>query len=696
MRALMEARSVAVVGASERADASSSFVMKNLLACGFAGKILPINPRGGTIFGLPAVRRLADLDTVPDAVVIAIPAAVAAGAVADAAAIGVKAAVVLASGFAETDDAGAARQAALVAAAQGMVLCGPNCLGLYNLRNGLALFSSSLSPRMRRGDVAVVSHSGAGAITLANSGQIGVSHIVSAGNAAVTDIPDFIRYFAESDSTKVVALLLEQIADPAAFASAMAAAHAAGLPVLALRSGRSERGAAATASHTGALAGSNEAFAAFFRRHGVIEAPDMDTLLATSVLLSAKQPRPTGAGLAALGVSGGGLAQLADLAASAGLGWADISDDTRSTLSNILPSYVRPNMPLDLTGIVFGEPQRYFAALNALAADPAVGQIVALQDVPIGLDDAGAEEYVGIAGAIADYARTGTKPIAVLSLLGAGLHPLVAKILADVPVLQGGTSGTAALARALAQRQPFVPDRPIASPDLVWLARLASGPALTEREAKNFLRAHFIAVTEEALAATADEAAKIAARIGFPVVLKIESPDILHKTEAGGVRLGIADEPAARSAFADIIANATAYAPNAIIAGVLVQEMVAGGTEALVGLSHHAPFGLALTLGPGGVLVDLLGGHALDLLPPNADALIDATKLAPLLAGFRGAPPGDRAAFTQLVDRLGEIGRSYGDVIAAIDLNPVSILPIGVRVLDALIIRRIDVEGPKS
>jgi acyl-CoA synthetase (NDP forming) len=696
MKALMEARSVAVVGASERADASSSFVMKNLLACGFGGEILPINPRGGTIFGLPAVPRLADLSRAPDAVVVAISAAMAAGAVAEASAIGIKAAVVLASGFAETDAEGATRQAALAVAARGMALCGPNCLGLYNLRNGLALFSSSLSPTMRRGDVAVVSHSGAGAITLANSGQIGLSHIVSAGNAAVSDIPDFIRYFAESSATKVVALVLEQIADPTAFAAAMVAAHAAGVPVVALRSGRSERGAAATASHTGALAGSNEAFAAFFRRHGVIEAPDMDTLLQTCVLLSAKQPRPSCAGLAALGVSGGGLAQLADLTATAGLGWAEISDATRAALGDILPSYVRPNMPLDLTGIVFGEPQRYLAALNALAADPAVGQIVALQDAPVGLDTAGAEEYVGIAGAIAAYARTGTKPIAVLSLLGSGLHRLVADILADVPVLQGGTSGTAALARALTAARPAPAAAPITPPDPAWLARLSSGPALTEREAKNFLRAHGIPTTEEALATSADDAAMIAARIGFPVVLKIESPDILHKTEAGGVRLGITDAQAARAAFADIVARARAYAPNAAIAGVLVQEMVSGGTEALVGLSRHAPFGLALTLGPGGVLVDLLGGHALDLLPPDAEALIDATKLAPLIAGFRGTPPGDRAAFARLVTSLGEIGRSYGAEIAAIDLNPVSILPTGVRVLDALIIRRIDAEGPTT
>ena len=646
--------------------------------------------------------KLADLATTPDVVVVAIPAAPAVGVVDEAASLGIKAAVVLGSGFAETDAAGAARQGAMAATARaaGMALCGPNCLGLYNLRDNLALFSSRLAPNLPRGDVAIISHSGAGAVTLANTGRFGLSAIISAGNAVVTDVADYLGYFAATGSARVVALMLEQIGDPAAFAHAMHAAHAAGLVVVALRSGRSARGAAATAAHTGALAGSNDAFAAFFRRHGVIEAADMDALVETCVLASARQPKPRGPGLAALGVRGGGLAHVADLADAAGLTWANLSATTTAGLSALLPAYVRPNMPLDLTGIVFGEPQRYRAALDLLAADPGVGQIVAVQDAPPGLDAAGAEEYAGIANAVADYAAHAPAPIALLSLLSSGPHPAIRAPLtaAGVPILHGGTPGMAALAAALHPPTPNAAAAPpILPPQPDWRAHLSSGPPLTEREAKAFLAAHGIRVTREALAATADDAAAVAETLGYPVVLKIESPDIPHKTEIGGVALNITTAPAARAAHAAILAAARQHAPNARIAGVVVQEMVTRGTEALVGLSRHPPFGLALTVGPGGVLVEWLGGHALNLLPLDtgaADRLIGASKLAGLLAGLRGQPAADRAALADLLVRLGQIAHSYADQIAALDLNPVAVLPRGqgVCVLDALLIRNCDTE----
>lgn len=702
MRRLLQARSVAVVGASERPDAPSGFVIRNLLACGFTGRLLPINPSAKSIYGHVAVPKLAGLDVLPDVVVVAIPAAPAVGVVAEAAALGIKAAVVLGSGFAETDAAGAERQQTMAATARraGMALCGPNCLGLYNLHDNLALFSSRLAPDMPRGTVAIVSHSGAGAITLANTGRFGLSHIVSAGNAVVTDLADYLGYFATTRSARVVALMLEQIGDPDAFAQAMRAAHAAGLIVVVLRSGRSARGAAATAAHTGALAGSNEAFAAFFRRHGVIEAPDMDSVVETCVLASSRQSPPRGLGLAALGVSGGGLAHVADLAAEAGVQWADLSDVTKDGLAALLPGYVRPNMPLDMTGIVFGEPLRYRAALDLLAADPGVAQIVAVQDAPLGLDADGAAEYAGIAGAVADYAATATVPIALLSLLSCGPHPMVRMPIADagVPILQGGVPGMAALAHALRPPapQPVVGGTTIA-PQPDWTQRLSGGPALTEREVKAFLAAHGVRVTREALAQDAESAARIADAIGFPVVMKIESPDIMHKTEIGGVRLGIVGAEVARASFDTIQSAARQHAPAARIMGVVVQEMIDGGTEALVGLSRHPPFGLALTVGPGGVLVELLGGHTLDLLPLDVDAaerLIGASKLARLLDGYRSQPAGDRAALADLLTRLGQIARTYGDQIVALDLNPVAVLARGqgVCVLDALLIRTCDTE----
>lgn len=702
LRSLFEARSVAVVGASERPEASSGFVLRNLLACKFSGQVWPVHPSAPSILGLPAVPRLADLPHRPDAVVIAVAAATAVEVVREASALGIPGAVVLASGFAETGAAGGLLQQTLAASAAAghMALCGPNCLGFYVPATGLALFSSRLVPDMRRGQVAIVSHSGATAIALANCGRLGVSHVVSAGNAAVTDIADYVSYFATASTVRVVALLLEKIANPQAFALAMAQAHQANLKVVALRTGRSARGARSTAAHTGALAGSNEATSAFLRRHGVIEVNDYDELVETAALLSAPARRPAGRSIAAIGVSGGGLAHFADLAASAGVAFAELSSSTKTAIDQLLPPFAHADNPLDMTGIVFGDPGRYRDALNRLAADPSVSTLVAVQDTPLGLDADGAQEYAGIAGAIGEFHAQGGKPLVFLSLLADGPHAVIRESLlaAGIPMLQGGRAGLAALAHAMADSPPWRvdPGAEMHRQD-VWVRRLSEGPALTEREAKDFLSAHGIASTRELLAVDSASAVRAAQTLGWPVVMKIESPDIPHKTEVGGVQLGIRDEAAVRAAFDLLYANARRLAPQARISGVLVQEMVSGGVEALVGLARHPPFGLAVTVGPGGVFVELTGGHALDLLPMDAaaaTALIGTTPLQRLLSGYRTGQESDTAALVDLVTRLGQIGQAYEPYLEAVDLNPVAVLPngLGVRVLDALVVRRMDTD----
>ena len=704
LRSLLEARSVAVVGASERPEASSGFVLRNLLACNFSGHVWPVHPSASSILGLPAVPRLADLPHRPDAVVIAVPAATAVEVVREASDLGIPGAVVLASGFAETGAAGGLLQQALAASAVAgnMALCGPNCLGLYVPATGLALFSSRLVPDMRRGHVAIVSHSGATAIALANCGRLGVSHVVSAGNAAVTDIADYMTYFATTDTVRVVALLLEKIPNPPAFARAMAQAHQANLRVVALRTGRSVRGARSTAAHTGALAGSNEATSAFLRRHGVIEVNDYDELVETAALLSAPGRRVAGCSIAAIGVSGGGLAHFADLAASAGVAFAELSSSTKTAIDELLPPFAHADNPLDMTGIVFGDPDRYRDALELLAADSSVSTLVAVQDTPLGLDADGAHEYAGIASAIGQFHANGSKPVVFLSLLAGGPHAVIRESLtaAGVPILQGGRAGLGALGHAMADSAPrrVEPLIELRRQD-VWVRRLSEGPALTEREAKDFLGAHGIATTRELLAPDRESAVRAAQTLGWPVVMKIESPDIPHKTEVGGVQLGIRDEAAVRAAFDLIHANAHRLAPQARIHGVLVQEMVSGGVEALVGLARHPPFGLALTVGPGGVFVELTGGHELDLLPIDAAAatdLIGKTPLHRLLSGYRTGLGSDTAAFVDLVTQLGQIAHDYEPYLEAVDLNPVTVLPSGqgVRVLDALIVRRMDTDRP--
>jgi acyl-CoA synthetase (NDP forming) len=692
---LIGARSVAIVGASERPGASSGFVVRNLLARGYAGRIVPVHLSASTVFGLPAARGLSDLDEAPDAVLVGLPADAAAGVVEEAGSLGVRAAVVLASGFAETGAEGRARQDALAAAAMrhDMALCGPNCLGLFNNATGLALYSSRLPP-VPRGPVAVLSHSGAMGIAFAHSGRIGVSLLVSAGNAPVTDMPDYLGHLAEDPGTQVAVLVVEAVRDPQAWTTAMERMHAAGKPVIVLRAGRSDAGARASAAHTGALAGSDAAFVAFFRRIGTILVDDAAQALETAVLLSSssarRKGRPDATGIALVGVSGGGLALASDMASAAGLSLPPLAGETVSALRALLPGFATPQNPLDLTGLPFADPSVYEAALCTLAADPAIAAIAAVQDVPAGLDPNGAAEYAGIAAALGAFARSAGIPVAAVTHV-TEQHPDFAGSAGEVlPILRGLRPGLSALACLVAPIVPtsVAPPQPIV-PEAAWVERLAAGP-LTEREAKQFLARHGLPVPREELAASVEDAVAAARGIGFPVAMKIESADILHKTEAGGVVLGVSDEEGVRSAFMQIVQSVAAFAPHARIAGVLVQEMVTGGVEMLVGATRHPTFGPVLAVGPGGVLVELLGDVAVSPLPVDAGVvagMIDATRLSALLAGFRGSPEADRDAAVAAVARFAAIAAAYADVAGTMEINPLVVLPRGrgVRVVDALI-----------
>ena len=673
MRALMAPRSVAVVGATERADASSSYVMRNLLRFGYQGRIVPIHPKAAQVFGIPAVASLEAVEPV-DAVLIGIAAEHVNAALEAAGRSGARAAVVLASGFAEHGPAGAARQAGLreIAGRYGMAVCGPNCLGLVNLATGAALFSSSLPMGMPRGRVAIVSHSGATAIALANTGRFGLSHIVSSGNAAATDLGDYLDYLADDEATQIAALVLESIRDPRRISHAMARMHASGKRVIALRAGASARGARATAAHTGALAGSDDAFRAFFRRTGIIDVPDLDGLVETVELCTKLKRKPRSRQVAIVGVSGGGVAHVADVAEGVGLELAELADSTIAKLRALLPPFATPQNPLDMTGVVFADPTIYAAVLACLADEPSVGLIVVAQDAPVGLDEACAAEYSGIADAVSGFAAEAAVAVAFMSNLSSGPHPMVAARLSNVAVLHGTRAALTAI-NGLISCVGYVS----------WPGVLPTQTSRTD-EALDWLP-----VPRGRLAQDEGEATTAAMALGFPVAMKIVSPDIAHKTEAGGVQLAIVDAQAAPLAFAAIMASVRDHVPEADLRGVWVEEMVAGGIEAVVGLVRHEPFGLGMVVGLGGVWVELLGDAAFDLLPIDASAantLISRTRLATLLDGHRGAPRADRRALVELMVRLSEFAAAHGETIEALDLNPVSVLPDGrgVCVLDVL------------
>ena len=700
LSSLLSPRSVAVIGATERLGASSSFVMHNLIDHGYNGRIYPIHPRAKEVFGYTAVSNITLLDEAPDLAVICIAAKYVGGALEEAGRKGTKAAIVLSSGFAEKNEDGRAQQNVLVeiATKYGIALCGPNCLGLIAHHTNTVLYSSRFPTGVPKGSVALISQSGASAIALSSTGRIGFCFIISSGNSAVTDIPDYLRFLASDPLTRIVTLVLENISNPEAFAAAMQYMHEANKPVIALYIGRTERGAAATAAHTGALAGSFAGVQAFFRRHGIISVDSMDELLETAVLFSSLSNHPQKTGVGIVGVSGGGVAHVSDIASTVNLDIPQLKPETISKLKSILPQFITPQNPLDTTGLPFADGDVYRQALVYLASDPAIGLITAVQDAPPGLDEDGAREYLPIAQGIIAYAKTATVPVVVISNLSDGHHPIFSEPLhqANLPILKGTKVALKVIKHLLTPRQSPADDviniaQQPSQIDDFWQKRFEDSAPFTEREGKQLLAAYGIRTTQEGLAKTAVEAAVLAEKIGFPVVMKIESPDITHKSDVGGVRLGIENNEAVHYAFSEIMANVSSQKPDANLHGVVVQEMVNDGVEAFVGISRHPPLGFGAVVGPGGVLVELIGETAVDLLPLNnesAQALVESTRLNKLLAGFRGAAPADRASLVEAILKLADIVHLYGENLETIELNPIAVLAEGegICVVDAVII----------
>ncbi len=699
LSSLLAPRSVAIVGASPRENTLGNNVVVNLRRFGYAGRIFPVHPSAPEVAGLPAYPALAELPEPAECAVLAVPADRIGAALEEGAAHGLKAAVVFASGFAELGAEGRARQRDLqrLCARTGIVLCGPNCLGLVNVHKRVSLYSSGIPEGMMDGGLAIVSHSGSACIALSTLGRFGISYLVSVGNAAVLDVADYLEYLADDSATTVVALFIETLRDPAAFARAMRMMHDAGKPVIALKVGRSAQGAAASAAHTGSLAGNWDAYQAYFRRHGVIAVDDFDEL-AESVELALKVRVPSrDDGVAVIAVSGGEISLVADLAERAGVRLPQLASETVARLRKVLPAFGSIGNPLDTTDRgVYDAQNVYSGSIRALADDPSVSLVAVVQDCSPGLSARGSNNYRRIAQTVADAAREISKPVVFFNTAAGGLHPHVIEPFAgtNVAVMQGARASLLGISRhfAHARFEPPVAPQTLA-PDPKWRERLASGTSFMERESKAFLADHGIAVTREMLARDAEAAVQAAGEIGYPVVLKIESLDLPHKTEVGGVRVGLADAAAVEAAFAEVVASARAAAPAARLEGVLVQEMVSG-LEFIAGLSRQEPFGMGVVAGAGGVLVELMRDTALELCPldqAQAKALLARTRAGRLLQGYRGRPAGDADAFTALLVRLSQLGATYEDVLEAVDLNPVAVLEPGrgAIVLDALIIPRI-------
>ncbi len=686
LQQLFGARSVAIVGATERSSWFNS-AYRNFNILGFDGHVHLVNRRGAHIYGKPAATSCAAIGEPIDAALLMVPVDAMAGAFRDLQAAGIRNAVILAAGFAEAG--GIDRQDELLTLAReaGLTLIGPNCLGFINFVDRIPIWSSQLRQPVRPGAIGLVSQSGATAVyiaSFANEVGIGFSHIVSTGNEADVDSARVARYLVDDPATKVIALFLESVRDRDTLAETARLAREAAKPIVVLKIGASETAAQAAQAHTGSLVGDERVFDAACRQLGIIRVHSMEDLVFTSELL-VKTGQIRKRALGAVAISGGVCEIAADRCAAEGIPLAALSAATKDRLRQTLPEYATVSNPLDVTGAAIGDPMIYQGCAAACTADPAAGLVACFADIAV---ESTSEIETILLSHIGKGLAEGPAQGLVVSVTPRRVDSSV-----DARVESGGITylpagihhGIAAIGAAF--RWSAWIEAPFTEPaEIPPMAGCRPG---SERQTLDYLSERGIAVIPAVLARTPDQAAAAAA--GFPgsVALKIASPDIAHKTEIGGVMLGVFGEQAVRDAFRTIIDRAEQSCPAARIDGIIVSPMREGGLELLVGTLRDPQWGPVITVGLGGIWTEALQDTSLRVLPVTEGdvlAMLDELKSTRLLDGYRGAPSIDRRAIAKAVVRIGEAALALGPDLLSLEINPLLAGPSGTEALDALAI----------
>jgi len=676
-------RGVVVIGASHDPVALGYGVACNLVNSGYRGAIAFVNPKGGRLLDRPVCT---DLSAVPDPVdlaVVIVPAAAVPEALRACARRGVRAAVILSGGFREVGPAGAALEAEClrVARAAGIRVIGPNCVGLIDTH--LPLNTTFLSSPPVPGEVAFISHSGAicAAVTEWASGLgFGLSRLVSLGNQADVTESDILTTVAADPHTRVLTLYLEGIGNGRRFVD-RAREVTRRTPIIALKVGRLSGGRRAAASHTGALAGTEAAYDAAFRRSGVMRAQTIEEMFDWARAL-AWCPLPAGRDIAVLTNAGGPGVIAADAIEAQGLRLAEFSDATRKAVRNLLPPIVTVRNPLDI--VASATSGQYASSLRLLLDDAGVSGVVVILPPPP------REAAETVIESLIPAIRDGGKPVTVALMGDQGVRRAAALLrAAHVPDYCCPERAVGAMA-ALARRAEMLarPEMPLVTyadvrrqtvRDLIERTADDEGHIDAASRAERIVAAYGIRVAPSHLARTAEEAAILVSQIGGPVAMKVASADIPHKTDVGGVLLDVRGNAAAAEGFERITRNARRACPEARITGVRVQPMLASGQEVIVGAAQDPQFGPLVMFGSGGVEVEARGDVAFALAPlsrEDAEDLLDRTWAGRRLKGFRGAPPADRAAVADVILRLGQLAAECPD-LAEIDINPLFVLPPG-------------------
>ena len=695
---LMNPRSVAIIGASQRGASAlnreprGNRVIRNLKSFGYPGRIITVNPKYTEVMDCPCYPEIAAIPEPVDCVVLAVPNRHVPDLLDSAANAGVRAAVVFSAGFAEIGPEGKERQARLetLSRERGFLICGPNCYGVLNVFGKAPLFASTIPQGFLAGPVALVSQSGGLSTTIANAlmlnRHVGLSHIVSCGNQAGATVEEYFNYFVEDDNTKVIAAFVEGFRQPHKLLEVARKAAERNKPLIILKGGRSEVSQRAAATHSGSLAGSAEVIDAAFRQAGVVSVRSLNELMDAVSVFSCEtflKGYNGGRRIGVLSGSGGECTLVSDAASNAGLEVPELTETTKSQLQEAVADFGNMNNPLDGTGAMYDDEKIFPRLLQALIDDAHIDVVT----INLEANDPRPKELKSgnrFSAAIEKVAATSSKPIACFSsVVGGPVDPeiLVPLRRAGVPLMEGAECATATI-RNLADYFAFQKNQTAgysATGSFTPAAKLPSGIMPAEAAFRLF-NDFAIPVVPTVLTRTVDEAAIAAERMGFPVALKIESPEITHKSDVGGVALKLCSTNEVREAYGRIQGDVSRRAPSAGVDGVVVQRMAGEGVEMIVGVKRDPLFGPVILCGFGGILVELLKDISVGIPPLSRELARDMLKRLrgfPILAGVRGKPPADVEALCDAIVGVASLALALGDQLTGLDINPLIVLPKG-------------------
>jgi acyl-CoA synthetase (NDP forming) len=695
---LLKPKSIAVVGATDKPGFGRGAAM-GAINSRIAEHAYFVHPKKDELFGKKCHRSIAGLPEPIDCVVLCTACNTIPALLTEAGECGVKAAVIYASGFSEEGtEEGRQLEAEVgqIAEKYGIAVLGPNCMGMLNNVDKVNMWGGHTYWDLEDDahGIAIIAQSGFVSAEILNTDFFNVSYAISSGNGNIVTLEDFLEFVVEDKSVSVAAIYLEGVRNPERFLSSLKRAAELRKPVVILKSGRSVKGAIAAASHTGSMAGSHKSFMGIFEKYGVIVAETLEEFMCLAQTMSVLDGNfPAKKEYAVISFSGGESTLSADIAEETGVELAEISEATKAEIARYIPDFAQAKNPLDATTALFRDDDKTIGILKALQADPAVGAITVGTNVKKDEDATTA----ALCGAIAKAKQAGvTKPVLAVPSLEGYRYRESRRILenAGVPLMSSMGTSFSALKKIAAFAEYKYAGRTL-TPCVPKEHGGSKATALSEFDSKEEMRKYGIPVPAQAIARNDEEVKAAVKGMNYPLVLKINSSEILHKTDAGGVKLNIQNEEQALAACKEIMENVKKSMPGAATDGILIQEMAPSGVEIIIGVTNDRQFGPMLLVGLGGIFVEVFRDAALYPAPMNkseATDMLKKLKSYKILAGYRGAKPCDIDALTDMMVKISEYACEHKDEIKEMDLNPVFVYPDGEGVLavDALIVKYTD------